>query len=72
MDSLEYETLFNYKAKGEYPPQSTKQNKYVIRRKASSYKIEGKNFYLPEWYLEGNLYFNMYQIVECISYLKSS
>ncbi|MEQ2301560.1 hypothetical protein AMECASPLE_037278, partial [Ameca splendens] len=45
MDSVEYETLLNYKVKGEYPQHSTKQQKYVIRRKASSYNTEGNDLF---------------------------
>ncbi|MED6270853.1 hypothetical protein CHARACLAT_014441 [Characodon lateralis] len=45
MDSMKYEKLLNYKVKGDYPHPSTKQHKYLIRRKASSYRIEGNDLF---------------------------
>ena len=37
-----YQEIINYKSCGSYPEGATKSEKFVIRRRASEFKIDGK------------------------------
>lgn len=43
MEPDEYKILVAYKLKGEYPALFTKKEKFLLRRKAAIYDIEGNN-----------------------------
>ena len=43
MDPKEYTEIVKYKLRNEYPENLSKRDKFIIRRKASLYVIEGKS-----------------------------
>ena len=44
MDPVLYRTILDYKTECIYPPNITKKEKNEVRRKASKYVVEGKEF----------------------------
>lgn len=42
MDTVLYDTILDYKTKGQYPANITKAEKNEVRRKASKFVVEGE------------------------------
>ena len=56
MEEEQYQAIFNYVKKKEYPLECTKSQKYVLRRSCKSYVVDGEQLFYVDYRPDGSTF----------------